>query len=114
VEPLPAGSLEKLLSLRGVTFEWKNPKEYNKKTGEQIGLIAQEVEQIFPEWVQDNHQGFKAINYRGFEAIVVEAIKELDSHFEQPLNDQHQQLYEQRAQFEDLKANYEEMLGDSL
>ncbi|HWR26548.1 MAG TPA: tail fiber domain-containing protein, partial [candidate division Zixibacteria bacterium] len=51
IKPLK-DSLDKLLKLRGVTYEWKEPEKIGNTPGEKIGLIAQEVEEIFPEWVR--------------------------------------------------------------
>ncbi|MBI5525713.1 MAG: hypothetical protein HY897_05210 [Deltaproteobacteria bacterium] len=40
-------------------------------------MIAQEVEKIFPEWVGADKDGFKDLTFRGFEALTVEAMREL-------------------------------------
>jgi hypothetical protein len=40
-------------------------------------MIAQEVEQLFPQWVDEGADGFKRLTLRGFEALVVEALREL-------------------------------------
>ena len=71
------GALDKLLDLRGVTFEWNEPEKHANQTGSQIGLVAQEVETVFPEWIGSDTEGFKFITVRGFEALVVEALREL-------------------------------------
>ena len=42
-----------------------------------MGLIAQEVEKVLPEWIQEDQDGYKAMRISGFEALVVEAFKEL-------------------------------------
>jgi hypothetical protein len=70
------GALGKLLKLRGVSFEWKEPEKHGNQTGKQIGMIAQEVEAVFPEWVSTNPNGFKDLTLSGFEALVVEAFRE--------------------------------------
>ena len=44
-----SGALRKVLKLRGVEFNWKNPKEQRKE----IGLIAQEVDEVVPEVVNN-------------------------------------------------------------
>ena len=62
-------SLDKVLQLRGVSFEWKN----NNVKG--VGLVAQEVERIFPELVSDSG-GSKAVQYGNLIAPLIEAIKE--------------------------------------
>jgi hypothetical protein len=67
--------LQKILSLRGVTFQWKED-ESCQQANSQLGLIAQEVETIFPEIVQIGHDGMKSIHYTGLIAPMIEAIKE--------------------------------------
>lgn len=73
------GSLAKLLALRGVTFEYKDPAAIGELPGERIGFIAQEVEQVFPDWVGQKDDGMKFLTVRGFEALSVEALRELDA-----------------------------------
>jgi Chaperone of endosialidase len=76
VKPL-SGSLNKLLKLRGVSFQWKEPEKYGKLTGTQVGLVADEVEEIFPDWVGTDSAGYKTLTIRGFEALTIEALREL-------------------------------------
>ncbi len=73
------GSLAKLLALRGVTFEYNDPAAIGELPGERIGFIAQEVEQVFPDWVGQKDDGMKFLTVRGFEALSVEALRELDA-----------------------------------
>jgi len=61
--------------LRGVNFEWNENSEVF--TGKDIGLIAQEVENILPEIVVTRDTGYKAIRYEKVIPLLVEAIKEL-------------------------------------
>lgn len=82
-------SLEKIEKLNGVNFKWRKPEERQiaKKlvlpTDKlQTGLIAQDVERIFPELVTENKaEGVKTINYNGLIAPIVEAVKELAAKF---------------------------------
>ena len=77
-------SLEKVLQLRGVSYDWKT-EEYPDKgfTKErQIGFIAQEVEPILPEVVKTDSDGYKALAYDRIAAVLVEAIKEQQSQIE--------------------------------
>ena len=64
--------LGKITALRGVTFDWKE-KEENSSS---IGLIAQEVESIFPNIVSTDDEGFKSIQYSSLVAPLIEAVKE--------------------------------------
>ena len=70
-------SLQKVLSLRPVTWYWKSD---SKKESLQYGFIAQEVEKIFPEMVSKEkwHDGSdkKFLSVGEMTPHVVEAIKE--------------------------------------
>jgi hypothetical protein len=72
-----SGVLDKLLSLRGVSFEWKDPEKHGNLPGTQMGLVAQDVEPVFPEWVGHDLDGTKTLSIRGFEALAIEAFREL-------------------------------------
>jgi hypothetical protein len=71
------GALELLLQLRGVRFEWKHANRTANVSGPQIGLVAQDVEKVFPQWVSTDPDGYRELTVRGFEALVIEAIREL-------------------------------------
>ncbi|MEK6677571.1 MAG: tail fiber domain-containing protein [Planctomycetota bacterium] len=78
VEPLH-GALDRMLSLRGVTFEFT---EEGLRTGlalpgRHTGLIAQEVEAVFPEWVSHSPSGYKFLSEYGTTAWFVEALRDL-------------------------------------
>jgi hypothetical protein len=62
--------LETVSQLRGVKFDWK---ETDKSS---IGVIAQELEKVLPELVNNNGE-HKAVNYNGMIGVLIEAIKEL-------------------------------------
>jgi len=76
IKPL-SGALDRLLKLRGVTFEYKDPDAPIALPGVQTGLIAQEVEKVFPEWVAEDANGYKYVTVHGLEALLVEALREL-------------------------------------
>lgn len=71
------GVLDKLLSLRGVSFEWKDPEKHGNLSGTKMGLVAQDVEPVFPEWVGHDLDGTKTLSIFGFEALTIEAFREL-------------------------------------
>lgn len=65
--------LQKILSLSGYNFTWI-------KDGRQdIWVIAQEVEKVFPEIVQTNAEWYKSVEYGNLVAPLIEAIKELNA-----------------------------------
>jgi hypothetical protein len=92
IQPL-ADALDRLLALKPIAFEWKEPESHGNLTGTQMGFLAQEVESVFPEWVSVDAQGYRALTIRGFEALAVEALKQLKSE-----NDKLREAYEQLLQ----------------
>ena len=42
-----------------------------------MGFVAQDVEEVFPDWISEGHDGYKRMTVRGFEALAVEALREL-------------------------------------
>jgi hypothetical protein len=78
------GALDKLLGLRGVNYEWRTEEfpERGLPDGRQLGLIAQEVEKVFPELVSTGGDGYKALAYDRLTAILLEAIKEQQAQIE--------------------------------
>jgi hypothetical protein len=79
VAPL-TGALDTLLRLKGVTFDWKKPADQGKNgAAKQTGFIAQDVEQVFPEWVAEDSKGFKTLTIQPsqIEALEVESLREL-------------------------------------
>jgi len=84
-------SLDQLLKLRGVIFEWKEPEKHGNLTGVQRGFIAQEVEQVFPEWVGEDSNGSKFLTIYGFEALTIEAFRELKDNIDS-LNERIQEI----------------------
>ncbi len=76
VRPL-MGALGKMLQLQGRTYRWKDPEQHGGAAGVQMGLIGQEVEKVFPEWVTVNEKGYRSLGEIGFDALTIEAIREL-------------------------------------
>ena len=68
----------KIRQLRGVTWEWRKeaPEEAKQQPG--MGVIAQDVERVFPQLVETDEQGYKRVDYNGLIAPLIEAVKELD------------------------------------
>ncbi|MGE4133750.1 MAG: tail fiber domain-containing protein, partial [Bdellovibrionales bacterium] len=68
----PAPGLESIMRLNGVLFDWRKDKSHD------VGLIAQEVEEVFPELVAVNPAtGFKTVKYGNLVGPLIEASKDL-------------------------------------
>lgn len=71
-------ALDKVNKLRPVEFDWSEKgTEETGKTGHSIGLIAQEVEEVFPHLVVEKLRGIKHLNYRMLTPLLVQSVKEL-------------------------------------
>jgi hypothetical protein len=104
IEPI-SKSLEKVLQLRGVTFDMNFPQNedvpvdfeeafkkaqqatpsltkelfkqiQDEKSRKRTGVIAQEVEKVMPELVRTREDGLKAVSYSEMAGLFIEAIKE--------------------------------------
>jgi hypothetical protein len=115
IEPL-TNSLEKILQLQGVSFNWKEdlwPEKAEENPNGEIGVIAQEVENIVPEVVREfeiipNSPAFddpnrdaktqkmsiKGVKYENLVALLIEGMKE-----------QQQQIEELKERIAVLEAN---------
>jgi hypothetical protein len=71
-------ALNGILSLNGVTYLYNTSKypELGLSDEPQIGFIAQELEQVYPQLVITKDNGFKAVNYAQLVPVLVEAIKQ--------------------------------------
>ncbi|RYU93592.1 tail fiber domain-containing protein [Emticicia agri] len=67
-------SLQTIAQLNGYHYKWL---EESRSKDLQTGLIAQEVQKIFPELVQTDEKGFLSVNYIGLVPHLIEAVKEL-------------------------------------
>jgi hypothetical protein len=92
-------ALERIGKLRGVSFDWRMPEEREIGQGltlptdeHQIGVIAQEVEQVFPEVVGIGNNRVKNVNYNALVAPLIEAVKE-----------QQREIKAQQHEIDDLK-----------
>lgn len=76
IRPLD-NSLEKILMLQGVEYDYKDKAKFGDK--HQVGVIAQDVEKIYPEVViTDSKTGMKSVAYDHLVAPLIEAVKEVN------------------------------------
>jgi len=73
------GALDKVLRVRGVRFQWAEP---SRGAGPEIGVVAQDVEAVFPEAVSSNPEGIKGVDYALLVAPLIEAIREQQTQIE--------------------------------
>ena len=81
-------ALEKVSQINGVSFEWKKAdakikREVHSHEGHDVGVIAQEVEEVLPEVVSTRDNGYKAVNYEKIVPLLIEAIKDLKAEIDE-------------------------------
>ena len=71
--------LGRLDKLHAIVFSWSGLPKSQGHCAEhrEIGVIAQEIEKVFPELVSTWEGRYKAVEYGRFSAVLLEAVKEL-------------------------------------
>ena len=70
-------ALNKTMSLTGYEFDWNNKQTVH--SGHDVGVVAQEVEQVLPEIVETREDDSKAVRYEKMIPLLIESIKEQQS-----------------------------------
>ena len=89
-------TLAKLLQIDGKSYTMK--KDENKK--QKIGLLAQDIEKVFPELVSESH-GVKSVNYQGLVPVLINALKDQ----EKKIKSQESKLLKLESLVQDLIDN---------
>lgn len=97
------GSLGTLLSLRPITYEYNDPSNPMYRPGTQTGFVAQEIRKVLPEWIDESPDGTLLLTPRGFEAMVVDAMQELEQTHAQQIQSLQRENDELRARLERLE-----------
>ena len=70
-------AIEKIRKISGNTYDWKEElKDIHGYEGNDVGVIAQEIESVLPQLVQNRDNGYKAVKYDKLVALLIEGIKE--------------------------------------
>ncbi len=86
-------SIDKIMKLNGVTFNWNKTVRPSAPTTLQYGFIAQEIEKVIPELVSEDSDGYKTVNYIGVIPVLTQAMQEQQKEIEQ-LKDENKKLNE--------------------
>ena len=71
-------SLDKIRQLRGVSYDYDQEGKFDFPARSQMGFIAQEIKEVYPELVHEADNGYNGVNYMGLIPALVESVKELD------------------------------------
>jgi len=76
-------AIEKIRKISGNTYDWKaDLKDVHGYEGNDVGVIAQEIEEVLPQLVQNRDNGYKAVKYDKLVALLIEGIKEQQQHID--------------------------------
>ena len=73
---LISNPIEKVQSLKGVTWNWNENADELQQSLPNVGVIAQDVEKVLPQLVTDRDNGFKGVDYAKLTGLLIEAIKD--------------------------------------
>ena len=90
-------TLSKLLQIDGKSYTMKKDESEKQK----IGLLAQDIEKVFPEHVSESH-GVKSVNYQGLVPVLINALKEQQSEIEI--------LKQQQSEIDELKTTLKTLI----
>ena len=85
-------TLSKLLQIDGKSYEMKGKQK--------IGVLAQEIQDVFPELVSEDDNEMLAVNYQGLVPILINALKEQES-----------KIIDQQAQIDELKETVNKLIN---
>ena len=80
--------LDKISKIGGYEFDWKELTEEERETqhgnsGHDVGVIAQEIQEVLPEVVKERDNGYLAVDYEKIVPLLIESIKELKNEVEE-------------------------------
>ena len=100
-------SLQKLTQLNGYNYYWKDEAS---GTGLQTGILAQELQKLFPELVKEGKDGMLSVNYSGLIPVLVESIKAQN----ESIKAQNESIKQQQKQIDELSALVEKLLTQKV
>ena len=104
-------ALNKLEELNGYYYFWKDGEDQSR----QVGVVAQEVEQVLPELVKTGQDGIKTVDYPKLTVLLIEATKQLKADAEKLKADaekKDEDISQLKANAEQLKVDAENLKAD--
>lgn len=111
IAPLEEGTLDALVDIRPVRFQFKD--ETTHPSGEQIGILAQEVREVFPELVTEGSDGMLSVAYPKLSAVLLKGVQEQQATIEEK-ETRIDELEKRMDDVNDRVAELEAQSGNSL
>ena len=78
------GALDKIDGIAGYEFDWNdNSPGWARERGHDVGVVAQEIEKIHPEIVEERKNGYLGVDYKRLVPLLIQSIKELKQEVEE-------------------------------
>lgn len=105
IKPL-SGTLDRLMQLRGYSFRYKDEAIDTQRAlpGTQLGLLAEEVETVFPDWVERDPDGYRYVTERATTALMVEGLRDLRAEKDAAIAAKQQEIDALTRRLADLEA----------
>ena len=68
------GALDKIDTIHGVHYHWIDEEQSKSR---QVGVIAQEIQEVYPELVMEGGNGYLSVDYPKLTAVLIQSVKEL-------------------------------------
>jgi hypothetical protein len=68
------GALDKIDTIHGVHYHWIDGEQSKSR---QVGVIAQEIQEVYPELVREGGNGYLSVDYPKLTAVLIQSVKEL-------------------------------------
>jgi hypothetical protein len=68
--------IEKINQIGGYEYDWIPMEGIHENEGHDIGVIAQEIQEVLPEIVTRRENGYLAVKYERIVALLIECVKE--------------------------------------
>ena len=78
------GALDKIDGINGYEFDWNDKSPgWARQRGHDVGVVAQEVQKIHPEIVEERKNGYLGVDYKRLVPLLIQGIKELKQEVEE-------------------------------
>ena len=88
IEPISNSKIEKLFDLEPVEYKFQSDNKKKKH----YGLIAQDVEDVYPELINDSNLGFKTLNYMELIPLLLSKMKNMQKEIDELRDELREQI----------------------
>ncbi len=109
IETLNTNDLDKLTGVRMVSYEWIDPE---RPQGTHVGFIAQELQEVYPEFITENNEGILSINNSELAMAHVHATQELNTKVDEHKSNVDNEIAKLKAQIASLQDELALLKGE--